>query len=71
MRRNMADEPIPQLESHMMAVERDLIARALAQAKQNKTQAAKLLGIPRPVLYRRMEALGLSGESPEASGLTT
>ena len=61
MRRNMADEPIPQLESHMIAVERDLITRALAQAKQNKTQAAKLLGIPRPVLYRRMEALSLSG----------
>ena len=60
MRRDLSDAPIPQLESHMLAVERDLITRALTQAKQNKTQAAKLLGIPRTVLYRRMEAVGLS-----------
>jgi DNA-binding NtrC family response regulator len=60
MQRNLADEPIPPLESHLATVERDLITRALAQTKQNKTLAAKLLGIPRPVLYRRMDALGLS-----------
>lgn len=62
MRRDLSDDPIPLLESHMIAVERDLITRALTKAKQNKTQAAKLLGIPRPVLYRRMEAVGLSDQ---------
>ncbi|MCX7419188.1 MAG: sigma 54-interacting transcriptional regulator [Planctomycetia bacterium] len=60
VRRNLIEEPIPHLEAHLAAVERDLIRRALAQTKQNKTQAAKLLGIPRPVLYRRMAALGLA-----------
>ncbi len=62
----MTEKPIPQLEAHMAAVERDLINRALIQAKQNKTLAAKLLGIARPVLYRRMDALGLSNR--EESG---
>ena len=60
--RAFAEEPIPQLEAHLASVERDLIDRALAQAKQNKTLAAKLLGIPRTVLYRRLEALGYSDQ---------
>jgi transcriptional regulator with GAF, ATPase, and Fis domain len=29
------------------AVERDLVQKALARAKHNKTQAARLLGLPR------------------------
>lgn len=53
---------IPPLEEHLAQVERDLIQRALVRAKHNKTLAAKLLGIPRPVLYRRMEALGMSDQ---------
>jgi len=40
-------------------IERELILRALAQAKGNKTKAAKLLGMTRPRLYRRLVQLGL------------
>jgi DNA-binding NtrC family response regulator len=40
-------------------VERELIARALARAKGNKSKAAKLLGLTRPRLYRRLVQLGL------------
>ena len=68
MQRAFAAEPIPQLEAHLASVERDLIDRALAQAKQNKTLAAKLLGIPRTVLYRRLEALGYSDQVESGKG---
>jgi transcriptional regulator with GAF, ATPase, and Fis domain len=40
-------------------VERDLIARALGQAKNNRSQAARLLGITRSQLYSRMHKHGL------------
>lgn len=62
--RLLDDSPLPPLEEHLAAVERDLIRRALAKAKRNKTLAAKLLGIPRPVLYRRLEVLGIDDEGP-------
>lgn len=42
--------------------ERDIIARALRQAKGNKAKAAKALGIPRSTLYYRMKALNLDGK---------
>ena len=42
------------------AVERTLIERALKQAGQNKSKAAKLLGLSRSKLYSRMERFGLS-----------
>ena len=60
--RALDEPPIPPLEEHLAAIERDLIRRALLKAKRNKTLAAKLLGIPRPVLYRRMEALEMSDD---------
>ncbi|MFG0333160.1 MAG: sigma 54-interacting transcriptional regulator [Maioricimonas sp. JB049] len=47
------------LQSLLDDFERDHIRRALQQARQNKSQAAELLGLTRPRLYRRMEALGL------------
>ncbi len=60
--RVLDEPPIPPLEEHLAAIERELIRRALKKAKRNKTLAAKLLNIQRPVLYRRMEALGISDD---------
>jgi DNA-binding NtrC family response regulator len=40
-------------------IEKQLIQRAMQRARGNKTMAAKLLGLPRPRLYRRMVQLGL------------
>jgi hypothetical protein len=60
-----ADNPIV-LVDFLTGVERQLIERALAQAKGNKARAARLLGLTRPRLYRRMVQLGLekSAERP-------
>lgn len=44
-------------------VEKELIARAMRRAKGNKSKAAKLLGLTRPRLYRRLVQLGL--EQPD------
>jgi DNA-binding NtrC family response regulator len=53
-----ADETIV-LSEYLERVERELIRRALARAKSNKARAARLLGMTRPRLYRRMVQLGL------------
>jgi DNA-binding NtrC family response regulator len=53
-----AEEPI-RLDEFLERVERELIRRAMAKAKGNKTKAARLLGLTRPRLYRRMVQLGL------------
>jgi DNA-binding NtrC family response regulator len=41
------------------ALEKDLIVRALAQAKSNKSKAARLLNLSRGQLYNRLEKYGL------------
>jgi DNA-binding NtrC family response regulator len=46
-------------------IEREAIVRALDQAGGNKSEAAELLGLTRPRLYRRLEQLGLA--APAAS----
>lgn len=48
-----------QLDEYLAKIERELIERAMTQAKGNKTKAASLLGLNRPRLYRRLLQLGL------------
>lgn len=48
------------LDEFLAKVERELLVRALARVQGNKAKAARLLGISRPRLLRRMEQLGLS-----------
>ena len=60
----LARHPAPQEESIVLdellaKVERELIDRALSRARGNKAKAARLLGLTRPRLYRRMVQLGL------------
>jgi DNA-binding NtrC family response regulator len=54
-----AASPVPRDELSLDAVERDAVAAALAQAGGNISQAARLLGVSRPALYRKMEKHGL------------
>lgn len=51
------------LEDFLGKIERELIERAMKCAKGNKTKAARLLGLTRPRLYRRLVQLGL--EQPD------
>jgi DNA-binding NtrC family response regulator len=47
------------LDEFLTGVEKELLQRAMARAKGNKTKAAKLLGISRARLARRLGQLGL------------
>jgi DNA-binding NtrC family response regulator len=65
-----ADPPL------LSTVEREHILRALQHARGNKKAAARMLGVSRRALYRRLERLGLdstiSRRSPHAeNGATT
>jgi transcriptional regulator with AAA-type ATPase domain len=63
-----SDDPIV-LEEFLAGVEKELITRALRRAKGNKSKAARLLGLTRPRLYRRLIQLGLekaTGKSSDA-----
>jgi len=55
------------LEKFLAGVETELIERAMRQAKGNKTKAARLLGLNRPRLYRRMVQLGLEQGAADES----
>jgi DNA-binding NtrC family response regulator len=48
------------LREALARLERDLLSSALRRAEGNRTVAAKLLGIPRPQLYAKLEEHGLS-----------
>jgi DNA-binding NtrC family response regulator len=50
------------LDELLAAIEKEAIVRALAQAGGNKSEAATLLGMTRPRLYRRLVQLGLAAE---------
>jgi two-component system response regulator HydG len=55
----LVDEPSPETDL-LVNVERDHIQRALVRAGGNKKAAAKMLGLSRRALYRRLERLDLS-----------
>jgi len=59
-----AEHPAPtdtlDMEKNVDALERRLISQALAQARGNRTRAARLLGISRNGLAIKMERLGLT-----------
>jgi DNA-binding NtrC family response regulator len=55
------DRPMP-LDSILEQVERRLIELAMQRSRGNKSRAAELLGVWRPRLLRRMEALGMEQE---------
>ncbi len=57
-------KPIEKIEltSFLIEIEKQIIERALQQAKGNKTQAASLLGISRGSLLRRLSQLGINDE---------
>ena len=47
------------LETYLASIEKQLVVRAIKQAKGNKTQAAKQLNISRPKLLRRLQQFEL------------
>ena len=51
------------LRDYLMAAEKCAIQEALAEAGENKSRAAGILGIHRTLLYRKMRKLGLPGAS--------
>jgi DNA-binding NtrC family response regulator len=65
-----ADESIV-LVDFLNRVEKELIARAMRRARGNKSKAAKLLGLTRPRLYRRLVQLGLEQPDQQGSEPTT
>lgn len=50
------------IETAKQLAEKELIRATLALCNNNKTQAAKLLKIPRPLLYQKIKRLGLVEE---------
>ncbi|MCH2180650.1 MAG: hypothetical protein MK108_01470 [Mariniblastus sp.] len=53
------------LVAYVESIEKDLIARALQQGQQNKSKAAKLLGINRAKLLRRIAHFGLGAQEEQ------
>jgi DNA-binding NtrC family response regulator len=58
--------PLP-LDALLEEAERRLMELAIRRAGGNKKRAADLLSIPRPRIWRRLKALGLLEEEPEAT----
>ena len=53
------------LEPYLAKAEKEQIEQALKQCRHNKAKAARLLGMTRPRLYRRMQILGIEDEPGE------
>lgn len=47
------------LDNYLATIERELVERALEQSGGNKAETARLLGMTRPRLYRRLARLGM------------
>jgi len=54
-----------QLDAVLLDVERKLLSRALKLSPRNRARAARLLGISRPRLLRRIDQLGLGNVQPD------
>ncbi len=57
--RPASPEAFPSTGIQLDAVERDLVAKALQEARNNRSRAARLLGITRSQLYTKMQKHGL------------
>lgn len=57
------------LDEFMAQIERELLQRAMRHSKGNKAKAARILGLTRPRLYRRLIQLGLE-KAPAKTGQT-
>ncbi|MEZ6133840.1 MAG: helix-turn-helix domain-containing protein [Pirellulaceae bacterium] len=62
-----ATEPID-LDAVLLDLEKTMLRRALKLSPRNRAQAARLLGISRPRLLRRIEQLGLGDETADDKG---
>jgi DNA-binding NtrC family response regulator len=51
------------LDEFLAEIERELLARAVRQTKGNKAKAARLLGVSRPRLLRRLDQFGMGDGS--------
>jgi DNA-binding NtrC family response regulator len=51
------------LKEAVAALERRMILRALENARGNRSEAARQLGIGRPQLYAKMQEHGIGGDS--------
>jgi transcriptional regulator of acetoin/glycerol metabolism len=56
----LAPSPEPKSDDDLLAAERGAVQRALSRADNNVTAAARLLGISRATLHRKIVRLGLS-----------
>jgi len=57
------EQPIEPLEEVMERVEREHLGQAMRRSRGNKAEAARLLGLTRPRLYRRLQQLGMLDEN--------
>ncbi|MBI3820959.1 MAG: sigma-54-dependent Fis family transcriptional regulator [Planctomycetes bacterium] len=64
------DVPLGSLEGMLAICEKRFLQRALVAAGENRTKAARLLGLHRATLYQRMHRLGMDPQSPHESKLS-